>query len=204
MIEMEKHNSAQEIQTPQKRLELKQVLHRLKPHFDRNPNIPFVVTASQLGDTEALKVLHKNGFDVNKATDGSNTNDEKRTAIFYAVLNNDIKTAEVLLSLGANVNMTDSVTHWWYVWDVLHTETIDRTPLEYAVSKTKNLEMVKLLIEKGNADIGSGLRKEYLEKSTPEIIEYIQNAKRQKQNEAIAKGKKHPANQPHVPTHEME
>ncbi len=187
---------------------LKQALYRLKAHSNPNRGIPFIVTAAKIGDKEAIKALHKNGFDINQRTTGISSNTKRRTAIFYSVLNNDIETTELLLSLGAETNIRDGVFHHWYAGNDLFSEYERRTPLEYAASVTKNLKMVKLLVEKGKACILIEFNEKYLAKTSPEIATYlqkvIQKAKvKEKRKNKIATGK-HPANQLQKPVHEMQ
>ncbi len=190
--------SQQQNKISQEDLELKQVLYRLRPHAK---GIPFVFAAAQSGDKEALKILHKNRFDINYVANIAPMI-EQRTAIFESVLNNDIETTKLLLSLGAKTNISDCTIHRRIVWDETHTSYEERTPLEYAATQTKSLDMVKLLVEEGKANVTLELRKEYLDKSTPEITGYICNIISQK--EKITSGKKHPANQPQKPVHEMQ
>ncbi len=169
--------------------ELRQVLHRLKPHANPRGGIPFVVTAASLGDRDAITVLHKHGFNIDQKTIGIGPNNSCRSAIFYTVLKNDLDTTELLLSLGANANVTDYVATSWGSGRFIEITTVSRTPLEYAACQTKSFRMVKLLIEKGNADVHFGLRPKYLDKTTPEIREYVGNIKKKQNQNPIAQNR---------------
>ncbi len=171
-------------------MELKQVLRRLRPHSDPRGGIPFVVTAAKLGDRDAITVLHKHGFNIDQKTIGTGPDNPCQSAIFTTVLKNDLDATELLISLGAEVNVTDSVvTTSWGGGRFVERTSVCRTPLEYAASQTKSLRMVKLLIEEGKADVHFGLRPQYLDKTTPEIRDYVNQVKKEQNENPVAQNR---------------
>ncbi len=142
---------------------LQALLKLLKPDVDKS----HMAAAVRLGDPDAVRRLHVNNFDVNEPESAFSGN---RTALFYAVLNNDVNMAQLLIELGAKTNVRDLVKR-----TDDPTKTVMKTPLEYAVATTKNLEMVKVLIEQGNANVYEELSDFYMTDTTREIIVYIAN-----------------------------
>ncbi len=119
-----------------------------------------------------------------------------RTPLFFAIFNNDIPMIRLLLQFGAKTNVTDYI------------EGIEgKTPLEYAMTRTKNIETVKVLVEEGNANIQCVLTQSVLDNTPKEITDYVLHAahqQQQQQDRKVVSAKPLPLNSLNNSAHDMQ
>ncbi len=154
-------------------IELQQTLRRLSPFKNKNNEPPYMIIATDNGDRAAIETLYKNGYSIDSA------DSEGETPLVFAVRNNDVKTAELLLSYGADTNVQESQTivfrRFGGRFDITETKTYTKSLIVLAAVDNHSLDMVKLLIEKGKIDPNS-LNEEYFKQnSTQNIYNYIVN-----------------------------
>lgn len=98
-------------------------INTLSDGFNNSP----LLMASMIEFKDSIQMLINNGADINQQ------NNENKTALIYAVLNNNIDIVEILISNGANINLQDNLGF---------------TALMYA-SKEGKIDMVKILLQNG-------------------------------------------------------
>ncbi len=152
--------------------QLYEAIAKYKPMVDQS----YIAAAVKKKDQQSVILFADAGEDINKF---ESEHYFKRTPIFYAVFNNDIPMVQLLLSLNADINVTDMVGSG---------KKAGKSPLEYAMTRTKNIEMVKVLVEEGHADINAVLTQHILDNTPKAIVDYIQSVK-EKQKRSVAQSR---------------